>query len=684
VVVGPITPSISTQVLDIIGGGDWTGNETAPATAGDSVTVNGYYNVAPTGTVDISMYQSDDCAPNEIVVSVPGVSLSDAQSSDWGDVADLGPGTYSFQATYSGDTNYNSVTALCEPFTVGNAPPSITSTPNVTTVDLGASTPPVLNDTATLSGGTNPTGTIDFQLVDTTTNTVVVATTPVAVSGDGTYSIPTGYTLPSSGAAGNYQWNVAYSGDTNNAGTSDLNDPAEQVTVYKAVPTISSTPNVTTVNLGASTPPVLTDTVTLAGGYDPAGSITFTLLDTATHTTVDTEAVNNVSGNGSYTTPTGYTLPTGLIPPVPGLYQWEVSYSGDPDNVLTSDVGDPAEQVSVNGANPSLSSTPSATTYTLGTSTGLLKDTVTISNGYNPQGTLTFTLVYNGNTVDTETINNVSGNGNYTTPTGYTVPTTGTVTGTYQWNVQYSGDTNNASAQEANNANEQVVVKGHPETTTTSMNIVKGNVIYGAEAVQTVNGVVTGQKSDGAPVGSVNVTYGTSATPLCSAVLVPGTGDTSTYKCALSSNTQLAAANYLTVRATFVPASVSSTSPNYAYTTSMSGPFSGDNFLVKKDSTTTKVSLSPSSVILGSESSAVFSVSVSTGNGEVVPNAETVSVKVGSASCVVTLSAGKGTCFIGNSVLSAGSYSVSASYAGDINLSNSSGSGPTLTVKKHS
>jgi len=64
----------------------------------------------------------------------------------------------------------------------------------------------------------------------------------------------------------------------------------------------------------------------------------------------------------------------------------------------------------------------------------------------------------------------------------------------------------------------------------------------------------------------------------------------------LTSNTQLNAFNYLTVRATFVPATVSSTSANFVYTTSMSGAFSGDNFLVKKDSTTTKVTVSPNSV----------------------------------------------------------------------------------------
>ena len=36
--------------------------------------------------------------------------------------------------------------------------------------------------------------------------------------------------------------------------------------------------------------------------------------------------------------------------------------------------------------------------------------------------------------MDTETVT-VNGNGTYTTPTGFTLPTTGAVTGTYQWNA---------------------------------------------------------------------------------------------------------------------------------------------------------------------------------------------------------------------------------------------------------
>ena len=66
-----------------------------------------------------------------------------------------------------------------------------------------------------------------------------------------------------------------------------------------------------------------------------------------------------------------------------------------------------------------------------------LTDTADLEGGSNPTGTITFTLVAPGGaTVDTETVT-VSGNGLYTTPTGFMLPTSGTVTGTYQWNATY-------------------------------------------------------------------------------------------------------------------------------------------------------------------------------------------------------------------------------------------------------
>ena len=50
----------------------------------------------------------------------------------------------------------------------------------------------------------------------------------MTINGNGNYTTPTGFTLPTTDAAGTYQWDVAYSGDANNTAITDNNDPAEQ------------------------------------------------------------------------------------------------------------------------------------------------------------------------------------------------------------------------------------------------------------------------------------------------------------------------------------------------------------------------------------------------------------------------------------------------------------------------
>ena len=159
---------------------------------------------------------------------------------------------------------------------------------------------------------------------------------------------------------------------------------------------------------------------------------------------MDTETVT-VSGNGTYTTPTGYTLPT--TGTVTGTYQWDASYSGDSNNSAASDNNAAAEQVTVSPASPAITTTPNPTTRDAGHVGGdpeghggavgrLLRDRHDHLHALPAAARL----------VDTETAT-VSGNGTYTTPTGYTLPTTGTVTGTYQWDASYSGDTNNSTVE---------------------------------------------------------------------------------------------------------------------------------------------------------------------------------------------------------------------------------------------
>ena len=84
----------------------------------------------------------------------------------------------------------------------------------------------------------------------------------------------------------------------------------------------------------------LTDTATLAGGVNPPARSRS--LVPGRHETGYGDG--HGAGNGSYTTPTGYSLSSSAPA---GVYQWDASYSGDANNNATSDNNDPAEQVTV-------------------------------------------------------------------------------------------------------------------------------------------------------------------------------------------------------------------------------------------------------------------------------------------------------------------------------------------------
>src|SRR5438552_6337750 len=104
--------------------------------------------------------------------------------------------------------------------TVSPASPGIVTTPGGTIV-IGSGSK--LTDSAVLSGGYSPTGTITFDLYDP--SNAVVYTDVVTVSGNGTYTTasgnnPGGY-LPT--VIGTYQWVATYSGDANNTAVASAN-----------------------------------------------------------------------------------------------------------------------------------------------------------------------------------------------------------------------------------------------------------------------------------------------------------------------------------------------------------------------------------------------------------------------------------------------------------------------------
>jgi len=158
------------------------------------------------------------------------------------------------------------------------------------------------------------------------------------------------------------------------------------------------------------------------------------------------------------------------------------------------------------------------TSMTLGASSVPLTDWAVLAGDYNPTGSITFTLVTpNGSTVDSETVT-VNGNGTYATPTGYTLPTTGTVTGTYQWNATYSGDTNNVSVSDNNNPNEQVTVnQGLSSVSTAIDNAATGMPISGDQLLGTAvydMAMVIGSPIAPTPTGTVTYYFYNTASPV--------------------------------------------------------------------------------------------------------------------------------------------------------------------------
>jgi hypothetical protein len=323
------TPTVTTQPAGtvVLGSG---------AKLTDSATLSGGLN--PTGTVTFTLTLNGKPVDTE-TAAVNG----DGTYSTPGGHLPTAVGTYQWVASYGGNAFNFPVSSNLgdEPEVVSPAGPAITTTPSVTSVTLGTSSV-TLKDSAVLSGGSSPTGTITFTLFFNG-GAAPVDTETVPVSGNGSYATPTGFTLPAAAAAaGTYQWDATYSGDSNDKAASDTGAANERVLVSPASPTITTTPG-GTVTVGTGVP--LTDSATLAGGFNPTGTITFQLVAPAAlgGGVVDTEAVT-VNGDGTYSTPTGF------VPTAAGTYQWVATYSGDANNNgVASPLGSEPEVASQEG-----------------------------------------------------------------------------------------------------------------------------------------------------------------------------------------------------------------------------------------------------------------------------------------------------------------------------------------------
>jgi len=309
--------------------------------------------------------------------------------------------------------------------------PTITTTPDPSSGEIGV----ILNDSATLSDGFNPTGTITFNLYrpsDPTCSGTPAFTNVVPVNGNGTYPTSSGFL---SNAVGIWHWTATYSGDNNNDPASSL-CADEPVTVNPATPFITTTPDPSSGMIGE----ILNDSATLSDGFNPTGDITFNLYapsdPTCSGTPVFTDVVP-VNGNGTYPTSSGF--PSNAV----GVWQWTADYSGDSNNdPASSPCAD--EPVEIKKAIPRIATTPDPSSGTIGVT---LNDSADLSRGFNPTGTITFNLyppndpTCSGVPAFTDVVP-VDGEGTYPTSSGFV----SNAVGVWHWTATYSGDSNNDAA----------------------------------------------------------------------------------------------------------------------------------------------------------------------------------------------------------------------------------------------
>ena len=349
-------------------------------------------------------------------------------------------------ASYSGDDS----NAVAGPTDCGDSAEAVVVARPVVQPDListASATAPAgapIHDTAHLSGGFEPTGTITFAVFgpdDAGCTAPPPSTSSVTVSGNGDYGSPA--FRPT--AAGTYRWVARYSGDEHNhaAGPTGCDDASETVVVSKARPALRT--------LAFSALPIgldVRDRAFLSGGSQPRGEITFRLYGpndaTCSGRPVFTTR-QTVIGNGFYPS-------SRFAPGQAGTYLWVASYSGDANNDRSATrCGDAGERVLVlpRRALLTTSASPPANLRkgTRALAAGrTIYDAATLRYWFAPTGHIAFDLFgpndasCSGPPIFSSLIS-VNGNGAYNSESF--APT---ASGTYRWMATYSGDANNRPA----------------------------------------------------------------------------------------------------------------------------------------------------------------------------------------------------------------------------------------------
>src|SRR5258706_4822982 len=486
--VSAVPTSVTTAIHDASHNVVTTVN--AGSTVHDSATVTGN---SPTGNVIFNFYNNGTCSNAATATSNTFALSNGAVDATTFTQGPLTAGSYSFKAHYNGDVNNLASDGVCEPLTVAKFNPGINTTPNPASGNVGVT----LNDSASLTGGYNPTGSITFKLYspsDATCANTPALTNSATVSGNGNYNTPAGFV---SNASGVWHWSALYSEDIISSAVSGLCSKAVTLSKYNST-TVTSIHDashnvVTSVNAGST----VHDSAAVSGaGPTPTGTVDFTFYS----------GVNNCSGQGvaagNVSLVSGVAHPSTAEGPLSaGAYSFKAHYNGDV-NYNSSDAV--CEPLSVTKVDPSINTTPNPGSGDYGTT---LNDSALLSGGINPTGSVTFSLfnpsdaICSGTASFTNSVT-VNGNGTYNTSAGFA----SNAVGIWHWKAVYGGDGNNNSVTSAC-TNEPVTINKLNSSTVTTIFDAQNNPITSISAGTTIHDSATVTGSGPTATGNVNFRF---------------------------------------------------------------------------------------------------------------------------------------------------------------------------------
>ena len=463
-VVAPNNPTLATTLHDSTNGTTAAGGSgQLNAAIGDSVfdtaSLTGAANGAAGGaTITYAFYTDAACSQHAVSETpTPNTFTSPGPIPQSNAFTFQNAGTFYWQAVYSGDNNNVGATSPCnEILVVAKNRPALTTTLTDTSTSSSAPGGTTLNasigdsvfDQANLSGAAaGPTNAASISYAfytDSSCSQNIVSETPAP----NTFTTLAGSAsaIPASNAftfvnAGTYYWQAHYSGDANNKqATSPCN---EVLVVAPNTPTLATTLNDSTNGtsaaggsgqLNAAIGDSVFDTASLTGAANGAANGATITYAFYTDASCSQNAVSETPSPNTFTSPGPIPQSNAFTFQNAGTFYWQAVYSGDNNNVGATS---PCNEILVVAPNK-----PGMTTA----QNLIPNDTATISGATSTAGgMITFNLfsptdaTCGGQPALTQMVT-VNGNGLYST-TNTTFHAT--LTGTWRWQVLYSGDNNN-------------------------------------------------------------------------------------------------------------------------------------------------------------------------------------------------------------------------------------------------